>query len=170
MRVAYCQDFESRNMGGQLANKAVYLRLSSYVPTSSALGTQYAALPILFNPSVLDVLWRRSRCAGAGPSRLTEQFEGNRDLRSFAGFLPTASLESRRVVAGKFCLGTLFIGGPPPPLKEKEVIKGEAAGIVVLTLDITVVDQGFLLAMEESLWTLSQVGLVVGRGKKVSFW
>ena len=55
--------------------------------------------------------------AGACPSNIEERFEGTRELqpsRCFTGFSPTVNQESRVLVKGKFCLGTLFVGGPPP--------------------------------------------------------
>ena len=40
------------------------------------------------------------------------------------------------------------------------MVKGEVAEIVVPTLDFSVFDQGFLLAMEENLWIVSERNLL----------
>ena len=57
------------------------------------------------------------------------------------------------LVAGKFCLGTMLVGGPLPPLvdNDKEEI-GEVEGLLVSVPDYSVLDRSDLFRMEENLW------------------
>ena len=86
-----------------------------------------------------------TQSAGAGPSTIPTRFEGNwepRQARPFTGFLPTVNLESQVLVAGKFCLGTMLVGGPLPPLvsdDDKEEL-GEVEGPPVLVPDYLMLD------------------------------
>ena len=95
----------------------------------------------------------RTQSAGAGPSTLPTHFEGTREpqqARPFTGFSPTVNQESRVLVAGKFCLGTmLLVGGPLPPLGEDEKEDmGEVEGATVSMPDYSVLDRDNLYIME----------------------
>ena len=97
-----------------------------------------------------------TQSAGAGPSTLPECFEGTREpqpARPFAGFSPTVNQESRILVAGKFCSGTMLVGGPLPPLEEddKEDM-GEVEGPIVLMPDYAVLYRDDLYLMEGNPW------------------
>ena len=59
----------------------------------------------------------RTQSAGAGSSNFPEHFQGTWDpqpSKPFAGFPPTVNLELMVLVKGKFCLGTVLVGGLSP--------------------------------------------------------
>ena len=99
----------------------------------------------------------RTQSAGSGPSTLPTRFEGTwepRKARPFTGFLPTVNLELQVLVAGKFCLGTMLVGGPLPPLvldEDKEEL-GEVEGPPVWVPDYSVLYRDNLFCMEGNLW------------------
>ena len=76
-----------------------------------------------------------------------------RQAGPFTGFSPTVNLESQVLVAGKFHLGTMLVGGPLPPLEDddKEEI-GEVEGLLVSMPDYSVLDWSDLFCMEENPW------------------
>ena len=106
----------------------------------------------------------RTQSAGSGPSTLPTRFEGTwepRKARPFTGFLPTVNLELQVLVAGKFCLGTMLVGGPLPPLvsDDNKEEMGEVEGppmlgfddlVPVSVVDASVLDRADLFCMEEN--------------------
>ena len=108
----------------------------------------------------------QTQSTGAGPLNLGERFEGTwelQQLRPFTGFSPTVNLESQVLFIGKFCSGTMLVGGPLPPLvpdDDKEEM-GEVEGppelgldgsVPMSALDASVLDQADLFCMEEDPW------------------
>ena len=99
----------------------------------------------------------RTQSAGAGPSTLPTRFKGTREpqqARPFTGFSPTVNLESHVLVTGKFCPGTMLVGGPLPPLvsdDDKEEL-GEVERLPVSMPDYSVLDRADLFCMEENPW------------------
>ena len=60
------------------------------------------------------------------------------------------------LVTGKFCLDTMLVGGPLPPLEHDKEDVGEVEGLVVPMPDYSVLDQSDLYLMEGNPWVDSE--------------